>query len=379
MSEITERDVTAAADVTLGIDVVLAPKISFAAHQSAVPVLRDLRILNTGAVTATDILLDIEADPPVIAHRQWRIDRITPGGEAVVKDRDIQLNASLLLSLTEAMRGAVTLRVRDSAGLVLAERQLGVELLARTEWGGAGAMPELLAAFVLPNDPTVSRLLKAASDVLRRSGRQHVEHALRDQRQCLCVGDSVIGQLHEFGIGPDIGQHVVEQLEGLRLAFGLCDHAVRIATDGAVICGEADLPAGTVGRDKPAVERRSEGDCAGGQLLDLFLVRAVPDDVVAAEPVQAAQRPVDIQRIELVQFHTVRQQGELQDAAVRHVRIQRTFALIFGGVPELGECLGRLASEITRLSQAMTNRKSENFTPWDRLYSRGMLVASMTV
>jgi hypothetical protein len=38
-----------------------------------------------------------------------------------------------------------------------------------------------------------------------------------------------------------------------------------------------------------------------------------------------------------------------------------------------------LASEITRLSQAMTNRKSENFTPWDRLYSRGMLVASMTV
>src|SRR3546814_2669439 len=32
-------------------------------------------------------------------------------------------------------------------------------------------MPELLAAFVMPNDPAVSRLLKEASEILRRSGK----------------------------------------------------------------------------------------------------------------------------------------------------------------------------------------------------------------
>ncbi len=160
-------------EIRLGIDVVLAPKISFAAHQSAVAVLRELRLLNTGSLTATDLVLEIKADPPVIAHRQWRVDRVAPGGEAVVKDRDVQLNAGLLLGLAEAMRGTVTVRARagNAEGAVLAERCLGVELLARTEWGGGAAMPELLAAFVMPNDPAVSRLLKSASDVLRRAGR----------------------------------------------------------------------------------------------------------------------------------------------------------------------------------------------------------------
>src|SRR3546814_7999822 len=32
-------------------------------------------------------------------------------------------------------------------------------------------MPELLAAFVMPNDPAVSRLLKEASEILRRPGK----------------------------------------------------------------------------------------------------------------------------------------------------------------------------------------------------------------
>jgi hypothetical protein len=101
-----------APEIRLGLDVVLAPKISFAAHQSAVAVLRELRLVNTGSQTATNVVLEIEADPPVIAHRQWRIDRVPPGGEAVVKDRDVQLNAGLLLGLAEAMRGTVTVRAR---------------------------------------------------------------------------------------------------------------------------------------------------------------------------------------------------------------------------------------------------------------------------
>jgi len=38
-------------------------------------------------------------------------------------------------------------------------------------WGGAGYMPELLAAFSVPNDPVVDRILGNAADVMRRAGR----------------------------------------------------------------------------------------------------------------------------------------------------------------------------------------------------------------
>jgi very-short-patch-repair endonuclease len=42
--------------------------------------------------------------------------------------------------------------------------------LARDEWGGMGSMGELLAAFVMPNDPAVAKLLKAAGESLSRHG-----------------------------------------------------------------------------------------------------------------------------------------------------------------------------------------------------------------
>src|SRR3546814_1256650 len=53
----------------------------------------------------------------------------------------------------------------------MAEEQGEFWGLAPNEWGGARHMPELLAAFVMPNDPAVSRLLKEASEILRRSGK----------------------------------------------------------------------------------------------------------------------------------------------------------------------------------------------------------------
>src|SRR3546814_5989994 len=54
---------------------------------------------------------------------------------------------------------------------LIAEEQREIVGLAHNEWGGARHMPELLAAFVMPNDPAVSRLLKEASEILRRSGK----------------------------------------------------------------------------------------------------------------------------------------------------------------------------------------------------------------
>lgn len=169
---------TALVNSALAIDAVISPKISFATHQNAVPVLRDLRLINLGGEALENVVVEIAADPPVFEPMQWRVDRIAGGGEAHITKRDLRLNAGLLLQLNEAVRATVTLRAtaagrdgQDAAGKDAAERVFPVELLARNEWGGAAAMPELLAAFTLPNDPVVGKLIKAASDVLRRGGR----------------------------------------------------------------------------------------------------------------------------------------------------------------------------------------------------------------
>src|SRR5262245_20819030 len=46
-----------------------------------------------------------------------------------------------------------------------------IELLPRNHWGGLSHLPEMVAAFVQPNDPDVDRLLKTAAQLLRDSNR----------------------------------------------------------------------------------------------------------------------------------------------------------------------------------------------------------------
>ncbi|WP_395674619.1 DUF3320 domain-containing protein [Inquilinus sp.] len=156
--------------MTFEITAVVAGKVGFASHQNAVPVLRELEIASTAESAVDDIALTLTADPPFLVAKTWRIDRLAPDGPLHVTDRDVALNAGFLGELTESIRGTVTLRL-TAGEQVLAESAHPIELLARSEWGGAGTMAELLPVFVMPNDPAVDRVLKAASDVLRRAGR----------------------------------------------------------------------------------------------------------------------------------------------------------------------------------------------------------------
>ncbi|MET0376297.1 MAG: DUF3320 domain-containing protein [Rhizorhabdus sp.] len=155
------------------VEAAVSAKIGFASHQNAVPLLRELVVRCEGDVVAEGLCLHLSADPPFVQPKTWRIDRLSPGDELQIADRVVELNASFLCELTERMVGNVVLDLRGSDGAELARVAHPVELLAHNEWGGLGSMAELLPAFVMPNDPAVDRVLKAASEVLRRAGKPH--------------------------------------------------------------------------------------------------------------------------------------------------------------------------------------------------------------
>ena len=154
--------------MTYTIEATIAPKTGFAAHQNMVPLLRELRLTSGAKDIANDLTLTLTADPPFLSSRTWRIDRMTADSRLNISDRNITLNATFLGDLTEALSGEVRLHLTCNDE-TLADLRQPVELLARSEWGGA-AMPELLPVFVMPNDPAVDRVIKAASDALRRAG-----------------------------------------------------------------------------------------------------------------------------------------------------------------------------------------------------------------
>ncbi len=154
----------------ISIEGVVSAKLGLASHQNAVPLLRQLTITNDGEAGFDGLILELEPSLPFAAPKIWRIDRLGPESSLAIPDRDVELREGYLADLTESVQAAVHLRLRASTGL-LAEQRFSIELLACNQWGGAGSMPELLAAFCMPNDPAVDKVLKSASNVLRRAGR----------------------------------------------------------------------------------------------------------------------------------------------------------------------------------------------------------------
>ena len=157
--------------VRLKIHADIAPKLNFAAHQCAFPVLRSLEIENLDPEEHfEDLVLTLESDPAFVRKRVWPVARVDPRGLIHIRDRDLEVDGGFLLERNERMSGAFTFRL-EKDGIPLARLRMPVDLLAYNEWGGAGFMPELLAAFCMPNDPAVDAILRAASDVLRKAGK----------------------------------------------------------------------------------------------------------------------------------------------------------------------------------------------------------------
>lgn len=152
------------------IKVTLAPKITFASHQNDVPTILDLAVENTSEDDLDGLTLTVKSDPAVLGERTWTIDRIAARSQLRPKDVRVPLAGGLLDKLTDRLRSDVTFTLRKGE-LVLAEEHMTVEALARNEWGGSRFMPELLAAFVTPNDGTIQHLLKESSGILTSSGR----------------------------------------------------------------------------------------------------------------------------------------------------------------------------------------------------------------
>lgn len=154
----------------ISIETTVSPKLGLASHQNAAPIIKQLAVVNNGVEDLDDVVLEFEPSLPFAAKKTWRIDRLAASSRIPVADRDVELNEGYLADLSESIKASVHLRLR-SADASISETTFPIELLARNEWGGAGSMPELLAAFCTPNDPAVDSVLKNAADVLRRAGR----------------------------------------------------------------------------------------------------------------------------------------------------------------------------------------------------------------
>lgn len=142
---------------------------NYAAWQNAVPLLRSIAIDNTNGPELASLVVELKASPEFAREKRWTIDRLGAGTILTLKDVDLDIDPAYLDKLDEAERGVLTFSLLQKGNL-LHDAKHTLRILARDEWGGMQAMGELLPAFVTPNDPSLSVLLRAAASLLGENG-----------------------------------------------------------------------------------------------------------------------------------------------------------------------------------------------------------------
>lgn len=143
--------------------------VNYASWQNSVPFLRSLEVVNDTESPLHELRLELHTSPAFARKKEWSIQRLGSGERLAIRDRDPQFDPDYLNGLNEAERGMAVLRLYQGDQLIT-ESAHKLRVLARDEWGGVGTSGEMLAAFVMPNDTAIPRLLKQAGRILAENG-----------------------------------------------------------------------------------------------------------------------------------------------------------------------------------------------------------------
>ncbi|MDC8449151.1 MAG: DUF4011 domain-containing protein [Nitrospira sp.] len=156
-------------EASVAVQILADPTVSYASYQNNVPLLRSLIITNTTDEPLRDLEISMHCEPEFADAVRFQFERLDRKETRRIDSLDLRFRHQYLAELNEAERGRMIIRV-SSAGTELACTDHAVDVLAYDQWGGVRSLPELLAAFSLPNNPAVDRLIFQASELLTKVG-----------------------------------------------------------------------------------------------------------------------------------------------------------------------------------------------------------------
>lgn len=153
-------------DGAIRLEIEHSPTVNFAMQQNDVPLIRRIRIVNSTAAQLVDLRIRVTGEPDLFPAWETSVARVEPGATYTLEPVDLRLSPTQLAGLTERVAGELRAEL-SHAGTRLTEVSQPFEVLAFDEWNGlAHALPELMAAFVLPNHPQVQAVLADAASWL---------------------------------------------------------------------------------------------------------------------------------------------------------------------------------------------------------------------
>jgi hypothetical protein len=139
-----------------------ADQIGAAFHQNAIPAINELTLQNCLGRELHNVVIELTSEPSFTVPVVWRLDEFREGAIHRIQNPDLRLDSAFLNRLTEAVRSSFTAVVSEGDSEI-ARYSFDTHLLPPSHWTGSKAAPQLVGAFVRPNDPAVEQTLRGAA------------------------------------------------------------------------------------------------------------------------------------------------------------------------------------------------------------------------
>ncbi len=153
-------------DESVSVELESDPTLGYASIQNSVPVIRSLRLTNHGEATVESLEVLIACNPGFAHGTKLRFDRLAPGETRKISPIELQPDHSYLADLQESVSASLIVSVLAGTNEITTKSHV-IQILAYDQWAGTRALPELLAAFCMPNNPAIDVLIGKASKLLR--------------------------------------------------------------------------------------------------------------------------------------------------------------------------------------------------------------------
>ncbi len=147
------------------LDCQLLKAVNYAMQQNYIPFIRNLVITNNGETELEDVNLKISFDPAFAEEFEAKADLLKPGAPVEISPVKINISPDFLFTLTEKIVGNVTFTV-SSRGNVIHSETRTTELLTYDQSVGLLSFPELISAYVTPNHPMITEVIRMGAAYL---------------------------------------------------------------------------------------------------------------------------------------------------------------------------------------------------------------------
>ena len=156
----------------LHTEILFGQRISYVMYQNRMDVVLGATVTNEGDALEK-VNFRLTSEPTFFRDVECGADMIGPFDSIDLRANPsfrVELDPSVIESLTERMTSTVRLTATDGDGNILSESSCEVTVLPFNDWPGCD-MPETIASFVTPNASSLAGIRASMSDILASWGK----------------------------------------------------------------------------------------------------------------------------------------------------------------------------------------------------------------